>query len=200
MPDVDIFVSGPDSVSVQAQDEVIEIQTTQEVVEVNPIIEPIEVHIDAGDIVTVNASSEQVEVTVPVVPSVQVLVGASVGGNIDDIHYAAVPLSGHRVVFYDSGSGSWVYADKDTPSHSDVQLGVLIGAIGAGQYGAARLTGIIEEPTWNWPAPCVLYLGNNGYITDIPPSSGFSAEIGRAITSTKIMVEPEMAIHLLPGD
>lgn len=162
--------------------------------------------LDESSDVAVVAGDSATAVAVTAVPvtvaasSSTVAVGASVPGQensgVQAIRRAINPMSGHRVVFYDPILDTWTYADKDTPAHADAQFGVLIAAIGAGNYGTAVLSGTMIEPSWSWPAPCVLFLDSNGGLTSTPPSTGFSAEIGRAITPTQIMVEPEMPIHL----
>lgn len=103
-------------------------------------------------------------------------------------------VSGGRVVYPGPG---WRYASHDNPAHADVPLAVTTGAIMAGAVGAARLYGTMSDPAWNWPAPCVLWLGANGTLTPVLPVGGFLREVARAIDPNTIMIEPEHPVTLL---
>jgi hypothetical protein len=115
----------------------------------------------------------------------------------DLVYIAAETVSGGRVVWYDPTAPGWRYADHTTPAHAGVSLAVTLGAIMSGASGPARVYGILEDPAWNWPAPCSLWLGAAGALTPTLPVGGFLREVCRAITPTKIMVEPESAVILL---
>lgn len=118
------------------------------------------------------------------------------GANPADISYpAALNLSGQRVVLYSPGAG-WIYADRTVPAHASAPLAVTVGAINAGAPGAARLSGIMDEPSWAWPAPCKLFLDTAGYMTAAVPTAGFLREVARAVSATRIFIEPEPAVIL----
>jgi hypothetical protein len=113
-----------------------------------------------------------------------------------DVEYPAlVNISGGRVITYEGGG--WVLADSTNPAHAGVALAVAVGAIIAGDDGAGRLYGVMDDPAWTWPAPCPLYLGAAGVLTPTPVLGGFLREVARALTPTRIMVEPEPAVVLL---
>lgn len=114
-----------------------------------------------------------------------------------DLTYpAASAISGHRVVRYDPTAAAWVYADAASAVDAAAELAVTLGAISAGASGAARLAGTLDEPSWAWPAPCVLFLGAAGALTPTPPTNGYLREIARAITPTRIQIDPQPAIAL----
>jgi hypothetical protein len=121
---------------------------------------------------------------------------AAVAGSRELTYPAAVTVSGQRVVLYSPTSGGWIYADRTIPAHAGAPLAVTIGAIVAAASGAARISGVLDEPSWSWPAPCPLWLDTAGQMTATPPTSGFLREIARAVTPTRIVIEPEPAINL----
>jgi hypothetical protein len=140
--------------------------------------------------VTVAPASVTVAVGVPYIPA------PSSGATSDLTYNAAANLSGQRVVIYSPGAGGWIYADRTTPAHAGAQLAVTTGAISSGASGDARIAGVMDEPSWSWPAPCPLYLDTTGYLTATPPTSGFLREVARAVSATRIVIEPEFAIVL----
>lgn len=160
---------------------------------------------DANVLVSFQSSSLAVVVTeLPVTvaaPSSTVSVGVPGIGDpsatTDMVYQASVNLSGHRVVLYSPGAGGWIYADRTTPAHAGAGLAITIGAISSGAAGAARAAGVMDEPSWSWPAPCPLYLDTTGYLTATPPTSGFLREVARAVSATRIIIEPEPAIVLV---
>jgi hypothetical protein len=121
---------------------------------------------------------------------------AGTSGASDLTYLAVVSVSGHRVVLYDPAAPGWIYADRTIPAHAGAQLAVTVGAIVAGASGDGRISGVMDEPSWSWPAPCPLYLDADGYLTATAPTAGFLREVARAITSTRIVIEPEPAIIL----
>lgn len=147
---------------------------------------------------TVAVSASQSPVSVAAT-SVTVAVGVAGIANTaaSDLTYpASVPISGQRVVLYDPVAAGWIYADRTVSAHAGATVAVSTAAIQAGAVGAARLSGVLDEPTWNWPAPCTLWLDLAGHLTEAPPESGFLREIARAITPSRIIIEPEPAIAL----
>jgi hypothetical protein len=119
------------------------------------------------------------------------------GGQNVITYPAAQTVSGHRVVTYSPGAGGWIYADRMTPAHASAPLGITDAAIMSGSAGSAVLAGIMDSDTWSWPAPCSLWLDVSGALVSTPPTSGFLREVARAVSPTRVMVEPEPAIVLL---
>lgn len=58
------------------------------------------------------------------------------------------------------------------------------------------LGGIFEDSSWTWTANELLFLSNLGSITNVAPLSGHRTKIGKALTSTKILIEIEEPIIL----
>lgn len=133
-------------------------------------------------------------------PSLQGPPGATgqpgAGTQSEIIYAATLPLSGQRVVLFSPALGGFVYADRTIPQHASAQVALTRGAINFGDSGPAILTGVIDEPSWAWPAPCILWLDTDRYLTATPPTSGASREVGRAISATRVFVDPQPATIL----
>lgn len=113
----------------------------------------------------------------------------------DVLYPASLNMSGNRAVIYSPGIG-WVYADRTIPSHGAAAIGITTGAISSGAIGPARFEGIMDEPSWAWPAPCALYLDTTGFMTATPPVAGFVREVAAAVSPTRIFISPQLAIKL----
>lgn len=175
-------------------------------VDITPAVTQVQVSVVDDDMVEVSVvdSSTDVEVAANTV-EIDVTVGPegppgppgpSGSAAVDLTYLAPSALSGQRAVIYSPAVSGWVYADRTIPAHAGAQIAITVGAISAGDSGPARLLGVMDEPTWTWPAPCAIFLDTNGYLTATPPSVGFLREVARAITPTRIFIEPEPAINL----
>ena len=116
-----------------------------------------------------------------------------------DVVYPAVlgAIGGHRVVLYDTVSGGWIYADRTDPTSQDAPLAVTPGAIAMGDSGPGRYAGIMDEPSWTWPAPCALYLDTAGMLTATAPTGSMARLVARALTPTRIHIDPSIPILLV---
>ncbi len=118
-------------------------------------------------------------------------------GSSFTITYPAVTaLSGQRAVLYDPAFGGWVYASRVVAEHAAAALGITVGAASIGASAEALMFGQMDEIGWNWPAPCALWLDSAGVITATPPASGYQRQVAHAITPTRIVWEPQPALHL----
>ena len=137
----------------------------------------------SADITTVNVVPSQV-VTVLVPTGAPGTAGQSTTG-IERL--AAIPLSGQRAVATNA-SGQFIYADKDTIAHAQSTIGITTGAVSAGQSVTAIALGPMTEPSWNWTPGQVIFLGNDGQLTQTPPTTGVLLILGKAVTPTQIFV------------
>lgn len=80
------------------------------------------------------------------------------------------------------------YADKDTPSHENLVIGITTGAISNGQSGPIADARTITEPSWRWAAGLTIFLGNNGMLTQDVPASGFVLALGIALSPTVMYI------------
>lgn len=116
------------------------------------------------------------------------------GINADTVVVGAVNIGGHRVVVLDGGKA--IYADKDTPGHINKVYGISIGAGSIGQNVTIRTYGKLEEVTWNWIPDRLIFLGNNGLLTQTPPTTGFRCPVAFPLTSTVIHIDIKESIQL----
>lgn len=109
---------------------------------------------------------------------------------------AAVALSGHIAVTLNT-SGLATPADCRTESHAAALAGATIGAAEAGASAIVRQTGLLESPGWGLTPDLPVYLGESGALVQTVPSSAlFVKQIGRALSSTSVLIDIQPAIFL----
>jgi hypothetical protein len=54
----------------------------------------------------------------------------------------------------------------------------------------------MTELSWTWTPGEPIFLGNNGMLTQTPPSSGFAIELGTAISATSIWIVVGQSVEL----
>lgn len=117
--------------------------------------------------------------------------GAGVGNGVDVSHIANAALSGGAVVRGVSGGK----VNVASPAQPEAIVGITKGAAIANAPVLIRVSGEMTEPAWAW-TPGPIWLSANGQLTQIPPSSGASVEVARAITATRIIVSIQPPIYL----
>lgn len=149
---------------------------------------------DTDDSMTV---SDAVDTITPSFQEVQQSVSISNTYNIDNstfIGVANVDLGGHRVVVVFDGNVD--YADKDNPEHPHIVSGITTGAVNIDDDVLVTISGDVEEISWTWELNKPIFLGNNGQMTQIVPSTGFLLQIGYPVSATKMIVDIKMPISL----
>lgn len=104
-------------------------------------------------------------------------------------------ISGHRVMRCTS-SGKVSYADSGTPSHAHSVIGISTNAAADNETVNVQFSGEVTEPSWNWTPNLPVFNGANGYLTQTPPTTGYSLIVGFALTSTKIVVGIKQPIFI----
>ncbi|WP_054911033.1 hypothetical protein [Pseudomonas sp. NBRC 111135] len=145
--------------------------------------------------VTVEAPPELVVVTVgeqgP--PGVQGIPGPAGGSALQKI--AAVPLSGHRMVFSIDGIAV-NYADCRALANRANTLGMTLGAADQGAPVNVQRTGEVIHSGWSWDDGPV-FLGHDGNLTQaLPPTAAFSLIVGFAMNPTTLFLDQGVAITL----
>lgn len=108
------------------------------------------------------------------------------------------PISGHRVITTDL-DGKAIYADPTTMGHVHGPFMVSTNAAADGDIVIARLGGEVLDGGWSWTPRSALYLGANGTLTDVPPTSPsfeFAVVVAVAESPDKIIVQPRPTIVL----
>ena len=70
---------------------------------------------------------------------------------------------------------------------SATSLGVMVQPLGYGEY---------EDLFWNWAAGLSIFLGPQGILTQLPPTSGWRQVVARPLNSTTIAIQIEGLIRL----
>ncbi|MFG0786929.1 hypothetical protein [Delftia tsuruhatensis] len=83
----------------------------------------------------------------------------------------------------------------DDALHIDLLVGITLTAAQAGELVNVQRLGAIEDPGWSW-VPGRVYLGANGALTQVPPTSGFDVLIGSATSPTRITLNLQDPISL----
>ena len=78
-------------------------------------------------------------------------------------------------------------ADHDTVAQAGRIVGITQHAIMPGATGDVQVDGVMTEPSWSW-SHGPIFLGNNGNLTQTPPTTGFLLRLGRAVTATSILI------------
>ena len=145
--------------------------------------------------VTVDAPSELVIVTLgeqgP--PGPQGIPGPTGGSALQKV--AAVPLSGHRMVFSTDGLAV-DYADCGSLANRANTLGMTLGAADQGATVNVQRTGEVIHSGWSW-ADGPVFLGHDGNLTQVlPPTAVFSLIVGFAMNPTTLFLDQGVAITL----
>jgi hypothetical protein len=102
-------------------------------------------------------------------------------------------LSGHRAVFVFAEEAFYA---SNTDETAESVIGVTIGSSLQGDAVQILTDGEIEEPSWNW-TPGIVFLGENGFLTQVAPASGAIVEVGVALAPTRLLVRIQSAQFLL---
>lgn len=101
---------------------------------------------------------------------------------------AAITMSALRIVAI-RPDGMIEYADSDDSVHAFDVVGILTESVNTGEFTRPLVQGVVQTPGWNWVKGDPIFLGNNGFLTQTPPFSGFMLVVGTPITSTLIKFE-----------
>ena len=104
-------------------------------------------------------------------------------------------LGGHRAVIVDNDNKVY-YGDRTNFAHMYKVVGITRGAANIGTNVEIQTYGLMTELSWNWIAGQPIFLGTNGLLTQIPPTTGFSLIIAKALTSTDIFISVKIPIIL----
>ncbi len=100
---------------------------------------------------------------------------------------AGAALGGHRIVYLDSAHEAQ-YASNQTTDHALTSLGMTLGAVAENDTVEVQRSGEVVEPTWSWTLNVPVYLGDNGQLTQTPPTTPalFQRIIGFPTAATKL--------------
>lgn len=108
-----------------------------------------------------------------------------------------IAISGHKVLA--RTATGLENASCDNPVHASTVIGVSLNAAAPGDPITVISYGEITEPSWNWTPLLPVFLGLNGLLTQIPPTTSglFSLIIGFAVSAHVLFVSLGVPMTLI---
>lgn len=109
---------------------------------------------------------------------------------------AAANVSGGKAVTLNA-AGQCLHADGAKASMANSVVGISLngGAPGA-DITIITNGGEIEETVWNWQANKPVFLGTDGALTQVAPTSGYLLVVGVAVGPTRMLVKIQQPIFI----
>jgi hypothetical protein len=107
---------------------------------------------------------------------------------------ASTLILGLRVVVL--VGGQLAYADAANPEHAFLLLGLVPTTINAGLRIRVLTEGEISNPGWNWNLDLPIWLGSQGQMVQVAPTSGFLIQVATPKAPNSIQFEIQEAVLL----
>lgn len=107
-------------------------------------------------------------------------------------------LSGERVVC-PLDSGEVIYGDDGDLTQINRPMWLTTGAWAPSALATLTAYGLVTESGWTWTPGLPLFLEDNGFMSQTPPTSAtaaFSLQVGTAVTATSIFFNPSAPLEL----
>ena len=109
---------------------------------------------------------------------------------------AAANVSGGKAVTLNA-QGQVLHANGADLAFANSVAGVSLNGGAPGSEITITVSGgEIEEPTWNWQANKPIFLGTDGALTQVAPTSGYLLVVGAAIGPTRMLVKVQQPIFI----
>lgn len=111
---------------------------------------------------------------------------------------ASFPISGNRLVRL-SDNSELAYATNAGSAVQARVVGLTLNAAITGDPVEILMDGDISEPSWNWDMSKLIYLGQDGYLTQVSPQApdaAYSVVVGFPISSTSMFLNIGYLIQL----
>ncbi|RTL04473.1 hypothetical protein EKK58_10450 [Candidatus Dependentiae bacterium] len=115
--------------------------------------------------------------------------------NMKETFVAGMVISAMKLVYCDI-TGNVFVADNEDVFDKALVVGMALNAASTGNNVEVLIFGIYENPSWSWTANDLLFLNTNGNITSVPPVVGYQTTIGKALSSTSILINIKDPIEL----
>ena len=141
------------------------------------------------DIVIVDASKTPIEV------SFTVAQGLSGSVSNDLFMFSIIAQSnfgGQRVIAFNGTN--YFYASYLTPLESIKSIGISKNAASTGTELKIQTLGNLTDPSFTWVIGEILYLGDNGLLTNLTPITGLFWELARVVSQNTICFNPKSPI------
>lgn len=167
------------SLTAPVQTTTVEVDTSRTTLEIEGFATSLEVNSPSAQIVSVGVQGPE---------------GAA-GVNAESLVLKAnEAIGGHRAVVIEGSGVS--YANYDEATDLGKVLGLTTNAAVAGDDLTVVFSGTVTENSWAFnPGP--VYVGLDGMLTQTPPSTGFSQQIGIALAPNKVLVAPKTSFKLI---
>lgn len=118
------------------------------------------------------------------------------GANLNVItKISSMNMSGHRCVCI-VNNDTIGYCDKDNLNSAITLLGITLNSSISGTNTEIQISGEIEEPSWSWDIFKSIYLGSNGLLTQVVPTTGCVLQVAIPLTPTKILINIRQVLVL----
>lgn len=87
------------------------------------------------------------------------------------------------------------YLDAADGEHVDLVCGVTLTSATTGQPINVQSSGPMDDSAWSW-APGPVWLGADGLLTQAPPEAGYLLYVGRAVSSTRLIINIDQPVEL----
>jgi hypothetical protein len=96
-------------------------------------------------------------------------------------------------------SGGVVLADTTNPAHRDIVWGINVTSVGTGQiasviWGGPVVNNINGTGGWNFVTNQPVYIGANGALTQMPPTTGWALPVGFALSMNTLNLFPARSV------
>lgn len=117
------------------------------------------------------------------------------GGIVRAVLPAAAIVHGHRALSC-TAAGTVQELDTADAAASAAYVGLSLNAALPGDAVTLQSNGEMTEPSWAWQPGVPVWAAAAGYLTQTPPTTGASLQIGIALAATRILLHPAPPIHL----
>lgn len=114
-------------------------------------------------------------------------------------YVAGENISALKAIYVKASDGKAYVGKSNGTEPESLVIGIAINTAVTNDPVSVILLGILEDLSWSWAANELLFLNTLGSITDIAPTLPtdiYAVVLGKALTSTKIMVSIDSPITL----
>jgi len=101
---------------------------------------------------------------------------------------AGAVISGDRAIAF-ANDGRLVHANSSDAAHAGAYAGISLGAAQVNAQVQYQRTGTLTAGFWTW-TPGLVFVGLDGQLTQVPPTSGYVLAVGWAVNATTIDLKP----------
>lgn len=101
-------------------------------------------------------------------------------------------LSAYQVCCQDvTSDGVLLAADYNLSADEAEACVIVLADVSVGGTGSFLLHGLVENAEWTWTPGAILWLSEDGTMTETKPMAGYAVRLGRAWTATEVDFNPQ---------